>query len=161
MAHPPAAVRRALAVAALAVVGACDARACLAGTDAFPGLRTDLIRECCTCLAHRGTAFPGASCGEASLNPDGGIIIADVDGGGPLESPDFTADDGNDTIDPGEIPCVCNRDDAHLCANKLAAGDTILVTGACISQGAGLLDHAPCETECHGVVAFEALPHAP
>ncbi len=155
--------RRAALVLAAALVGgagACDLRSCLAQSEAFAGLRPQLIDECCTCLAHRGTRFPGAACAESFIEADGGLaIVADAGPGIPADAPDVV-DDNNDTVDPGEIPCMCNNDLAQ-CKTALTAGTSILVTGACINQGGGITRTAPCENECDGVLTFDPLTNSP
>lgn len=141
-----------LALAAFWV--ACDNRACLAQSELFEGYRPELIEECCLCLARRGTAAPGASCGEAQLTLDGGVVIAD--GGTAIPSDDeFVRDDNDDVIDDDELPCLCGED-AKTCAAKLGAGQALRVTGACVSQGTELFVTAPCEVECRDVLTFES-----
>lgn len=146
-----------LIVAALYV--ACDARACLAQSELFASYRPELIEECCLCLARRGTAKPGASCGVAQLTLDGGVLIAD--GGSALpEDPFFSGDNGDDVVDDFELPCLCG-DNATSCRQALGRGDTVVVTGACVSQGADPLRRAPCEDECRDVLTFDPPIVAP
>lgn len=149
--------------AALLAFIACDNRACLAQSDLFAGYRPELIEECCLCLARRGTAFPEAACGEASVTLDGGVVF--VDGGPGLANPpledgeSFGGDDLDDVIQesvdggPGEIPCLC-AGNAQSCRAALESGNELVVTGACISQGTGLFVTAPCEEECRDVLTF-------
>jgi hypothetical protein len=160
-------VRWALAVS-LAVLawGACDNRACLAQSDLFAGYRAQVIDECCLCLARRGTAFPGAACGEAALTLDGGVVL--LDDGGPSNPPlddgdSFVGDDLDDVIQervdggPGEIPCLCDGN-AETCSAALNAGVDVVVTGACLSQGTGVFVEAPCEDACRDVLTFTSPP---
>ena len=138
---------------------ACDSRACLAQSDLFAGFRDELIDECCLCLARRGTAAPGASCGVAQIAADGGVVIAD--GGTALpDDPDFPGDNGDDVLDDFELPCLCGED-ATTCAQTLKRGETVVVTGACVSQGADPFRPAPCEDECRGVLTFDPPVVAP
>lgn len=161
-------MKRAIACSALLLVAfvACDNRACLAQSDLFAGYRPELIEECCLCLARRGTAFPGASCSEASLTLDGGVVLADEDAPAnpPLDEGDaFGGDDLDDVIQesvdggPGEIPCLCTGN-AQTCGLALNEGRDVLVTGACLSQGSGLFVRAPCEDACRDVLTFTPPP---
>ncbi len=145
---------------------ACDNRACLAQSELFAGYRPELVDECCLCLARRGTAFPEAACGEASVTLDGGVVI-DIDAG-PANPPlddgsSFNGDDLDDVIQesvdggPGEIPCLC-AGNAETCAETLNEGKDLVVTGACLSQGTGLFVRAPCEDACRDVLTFTNPP---
>ena len=155
-----------LVVAAVSLV-ACD-RACLAQSEVFQGLRPELIDECCTCLANRGTRFPGAACAETFLGVDGGIVIF-VDGGPvpergiPFIPADATLenDDNDDHVDDDEVPCLCTET-LKSCQVRLASTDAgVLVTGACISQSNDLFRKAPCQDECKGVLTFDPLEPQP
>lgn len=155
-------MRRALlATLLLCLPLACEARACLAQSDLFSSLRAGLIEECCLCLARRGTLHPGASCAEAVLGVDGGVIVP---GDEPIIPPDagFDGDDLDDVLDEavdgglGEIPCLC-QGNAATCEQALGTGTSILVTGACLSQGAEVVTEAPCEQACAGVLTFDPL----
>lgn len=156
-------MNRPLALIALALLAwvACDNRACLAQSDLFADYRPELIEECCLCLARRGTAFPEAACGEASITLDGGVLIP-VDSGPqnpPLEPGDtFGGDDNDDVIDESEIPCLCTGT-AATCQAALTAGRDIIVTGACVTQGSSsIFVRAPCEDACKDVLTFSPPP---
>ena len=145
-------------VAALAF--ACDNRACLAQSELFAVDRALLLEDCCLCLARRGTVRPGASCGEAQLTRDGGVLIAD---GGTAIADDgsFDGDDGDDVIDDFELACLCGSN-ASSCQQTLGRGESIVVPGACVSQqGGDLLNRAPCEEQCRGVLTFDPPTVAP
>ncbi|MCC7110742.1 MAG: hypothetical protein IT382_15725 [Deltaproteobacteria bacterium] len=159
-------MRRALVgLVLLCVPLACEARAWLAQSDLFASLRPALIEECCLCLARRGTMHPGASCAEAVLGPDGGVVVP---GNEPVIPPDagFDGDDLDDVLDEGvdgglgEIPCLC-QGNAATCQQALGEGTSIVVTGACITQGAEVVIEAPCETACAGVLTFDPLVAPP
>ncbi len=140
---------------------ACEARACLAQSDLFASLRPALIEECCLCLARRGTLYPGASCAEAVLGADGGVVVP---GDQPIIPPDagFFGDDLDDVLDEGvdggigEIPCLC-QGNAGTCQVALGQGTSIVVTGACFTQGSEVVTEAPCEAACAGVLTFDPL----
>ncbi len=155
-------MKRALAaVLLLCVPLACEARACLAQSDLFASLRPGLIEDCCLCLARRGTRYPGASCAEAVLGVDGGVVVP---GDEPIIPPDagFTGDDLDDVVEEGvdgglgEIPCLCQGNAAN-CQAALSEGTSIVVTGACFTQGAEVVTEAPCEQACAGVLTFDPL----
>lgn len=141
-----------------ALYAACDSRACLAQSDLFANYRPELIEECCQCLARRGTAKPGASCGIAQLTLDGGVVIAD--GSALPEDAAFTVDDNDDVIDDFELACLCGVD-ATSCAQALSAGDSLVVVGACVRQGSDPTTPAPCELECRDVLTFDPPTVAP
>lgn len=154
--------RRVLALLALACLPlACEVRACLAQGDLFAVLRPGLIEECCLCLARRGTLYPGASCAEAVIGADGGVVVP---GGAPMIPLDagFSGDDLDDVLDEGvdggvgEIPCLC-QGNAGTCQTALSQGTSIVVTGACFTQGSELVTEAPCEAACAGVLTFDPL----
>lgn len=146
-------------LAAFVAVSACDPRVQLAQSPVFEGLRGDLIEQCCACLAQRGTRAPGASCAEAVLSPDGGIVLPDDavvaadDPGDP-----FVADDLDDSVDRGEIPCGCGLDEGS-CIGRLESGERMAVPGACIDQPNNFWS-APCESACGGVLIFDPVPVA-
>jgi hypothetical protein len=150
-------MRRA-AVASVALVAAalaCDPRVFLARTELNDELRHDLLVQCCQCLVRRGTAAPGASCAEAFIGSDGGVLLpSDAVVVEPNE--DFVADDGDDAVDGREIPCGCGLDQL-TCVGRLEAGARIVVPGACIEQPNNVFD-APCERACGGVLTFDPLP---
>lgn len=154
--------QRLVALLALACAPlACEARACLAQSDLFATLRPALIEECCLCLARRGTLYPGASCAEAVLGDDGGVVVP---GGQPIVPPDagFIGDDLDDVLDEGvdgglgEIPCLC-QGNAGTCQAALGQGTSVVVTGACFTQGSEVVTEAPCEQACAGVLTFDPL----
>jgi hypothetical protein len=137
-------------VVVTAVVVACDLRPTLAQTAFFPGFRDELALQCCECLARRGTGSREATCSEAIL-VDGGVgapddaVVGDTDG----------SLDGNDEVDPGEIPCLCGGLDQQQCLDRVSNPDAgVLVPGACIDQ---LEATAPCENACLGVLSFEPV----
>jgi len=142
--------RAAWVVALFGLIG-CDP-ACLAQSDLFTGFRPALIEACCTCVAARGTVFPGSTCAEAILVDD--VPVAPPDAG-PSIPPDaeFFGDDFDDVVDDGEVPCLCSGD-LDTCRSALNAGAPIVVTGACVSQANG---SAPCEDACRGVLTFDPI----
>jgi hypothetical protein len=155
-------MRRAFAaLAVLCVPLACQTRACFAQSDLFSSLRPGLVEDCCLCLARRGTRHPGASCAEAVLGADGGVVIPGDLPMIPLDA-GFSGDDLDDVIEEGvdgglgEIPCLC-LGNAATCKEALSSGAKIVVTGACISQGAQVVTEAPCEQACAGVLTFDPL----
>jgi hypothetical protein len=154
-------LRRAL-LAVLLALAACDSRACLAQSPLFEGYREELVEECCNCLARAGTEFPGAACGEAFIDVEDGGVTFDPDAGpsNPEDEP-FFGDENDLNRQPGEVPCICDETiNSKVCASLLLSGAPILVTGACISQGAGAVDEAVCEAECKGVLTFDPLSTA-
>ncbi len=156
-------MRRVAALLALTLAPlSCEVRACLAQSDLFASLRPALIEECCLCLARRGTRYPGASCAEAALSPDGGGVVVPPDGPSiPLDA-GFLGDDLDDVLDEGvdggvgEIPCLC-QGNAGTCQAALGQGASIVVTGACFTQGSEVVTEAPCEAACAGVLTFDPL----
>jgi hypothetical protein len=147
-----------LLVAALWI--ACDNRACLAQSEIFADLRPALVEECCLCLARRGTKKPGAACGEAALTLDGGVVIPPDAGAAIPDERGFLGDDGDDVIDEDEVPCLC-ASDASTCEQALGSGASIVVTGACVSQGSDFFVTAPCEAACRDVLTFDPPVVAP
>ncbi|HEY4220463.1 MAG TPA: hypothetical protein VGO62_03955 [Myxococcota bacterium] len=141
-----------LAALGLAFVG-CNAW--LAQFGAFASLRPALVQQCCECLASKSTRFPGATCAQAFVDVDGGLVFADD--GGPAIPTTSTPD-----IDAGEVPCLCS-DSLASCVEIVGKGGTILVTGACVYQGAQLFQFQapPCESDCQGVIDFAPLQTAP
>jgi hypothetical protein len=145
---------RLLLAALLLALPACDA-ACLAQSDLFAYLREPLIEECCLCLARRGTRFPGASCEEAFVGADGGVVVPGDAGIHPDAG--YDGDDLDDAIQEGEVPCLCDGLNAQECKGAMNAGTPIVVVGACVSQGTGVFSEAPCEQACKDVLVFEPL----
>ncbi len=139
-----------LAVCIFVVVsGACDLRPTLAQLRLFSGYRADLVDQCCDCLARRGTGAETASC-EEGVFVDGGVRAPDgaVVGSGDRDN------DNNDSVDEGEVPCLCGGLSAKQCRAALTDNDGIVVPGACIDE----LDvTAPCENACAGVLSFEPV----
>ena len=129
------------------VVGAsgCDVRGNLAQLATFAGLRPGLVDQCCTCLAARGTGDSSASCTEAVLI-DGQPTLP---GNAVTGSGDRSLDD-TDTVDDGEIPCLC-QGDRSTCIEALTTQGNIIVPGACVDQVELV---APCEAACAGVLSF-------
>lgn len=156
-------MKRAVALLALALAPlACEVRACLAQSDLFASLRPALIEECCLCLARRGTRYPGASCALAEISPDGsGVVVPPDEPSIPLDA-GFVGDDLDDVLDQGvdggigEIPCLC-QGNAGTCEAALGEGTSIVVTGACFTQGSEVVTEAPCEAACAGVLTFDPL----
>jgi hypothetical protein len=154
-------------VAAIALaVSSCDPRVFFAQSPLFEGMRGDLIEECCACLARRGTKAPGASCAEAVIGPDGGIVLPE-DAEVIADNGSFTADDNDDIVDEDgdgklergeEIPCACGVDEAS-CIGLLESGERVPVVGACIEQPNNFWD-APCESACSGVLTFDSISTA-
>ncbi len=142
---------RAAAVVVVLVLAGCDLRPSLAQIGLFDGYRPELVTQCCSCLAARGTGHPEASCSEGVL-VDGGVTAGE---GAVLGSGDQDKDD-NDDVDEGEIPCLC-AGSARTCRDVLNSGGGITVPGACLDQ----VDRvAPCETACAGIVNFDPVPVA-
>jgi hypothetical protein len=133
---------------AVAVVGGCDVRGNLAQGAVFAGLRPELVDQCCTCLALRGTGDASASCTEAVLI-DGIPTIPDnaVRGSGDRIF------DSNDAVDDGEIPCLC-QGNRGSCIEALTNQGDIIVPGACVDQ-VDLV--APCEAACASVLSFDPV----
>ena len=95
------------------------------------------------------------------LGADGGVIVPGDD---PIIPPDagFTGDDLDDVLDEGvdggigEIRCLCQGNAAN-CQQALMDGTSVVVTGACLTQGAEVVTEAPCEQACAGVLTFDPL----
>ena len=139
----------ALQTAVVGIVGVgCDIRGSLAQGAVFAGLRPELVDQCCTCLALRGTGDASASCTQAVLI-DGLPTLPDdaVRGGGDRIF------DGNDAVDDGEIPCLC-QGNRGSCIEALTNQGDIIVPGACVDQ-VDLV--APCEADCAGVLSFDPV----
>jgi hypothetical protein len=179
-----------LLAVALAGLAACNPCAYFAYFEPFAGLRHDLVRDCCECLANNGTRHPGAKCAEVFVDVDGGIVgdagppqpplhglaaIPDAGscdhdfqcvGGRTCENNTCTLpDDDNGTVDDDEVPCLCQDDEAQ-CAHKLSVADTadaVLVTGACITQaGTSPFENGPaCAQACQGVINFIPVEPGP
>ena len=140
-------------IAAVLGLLACSIQGTLAQSEVFAELRPELIESCCSCLARRGTSAAGASCAPAVL-VDGGVVLpddAEVATGPVVEVTEF-----NDSLDPGEIPCLCEGN-AGSCIGSLSAGASIAVTGACLHQP-GFFASAPCESACRGVLTYDPVP---
>jgi len=147
----PVAVAWMLAALGTAVVGVasgCDIRGNLAQGAIFAGLRPELVDQCCTCLALRGTGDASASCTQAVLI-DGQPTVPDD---AVLGSGDRTFD-SNDAVDDGEIPCLC-QGNRGSCIEALTNQGDIIVPGACVDQ-VDLV--APCEAACAGVLSFDPV----
>jgi hypothetical protein len=136
-------------VVAFGLLMGCDLRPSLAQIGLFDCYRPELVDQCCSCLAARGTGHPQATCSEGEL-VDGGISAGDdaVFGSG-----DQSFDD-DDEVDFGEVPCLCSGN-LTTCREILNSGAGITVPGACLDQ----VDRtAPCETACAGIVNFDPVP---
>jgi hypothetical protein len=125
---------------------ACDVWASLAQSEVFAGLRPDLIRTCCACLAANTTTNESATCSEARL--ENNVVTFDDDA--VFGRPD---DEDTDEDESVTIPCLC-EDSRLSCQDALAEGDSILIPGACVD----LVDaQAPCESACAGVLSFDTI----
>lgn len=144
---PPAFIPVVVVVVVALVGVGCDLRPVLAQAD-LGDFRPELIDECCACLAARGTGHPEATCSEAAL-VDGAIAppASAVLGSG------NQAQDDNNSVDDGEIPCLC-AGNAATCATTLNGGGSVVVPGACLAQ----IDRtAPCESACAAIINFEPV----
>lgn len=94
-----------LVVGAL-VASACDFRAFLLDTNAIPGQREGVARECCECLASQISPDPDERCFEATGEP---ALLADA----------------------GPSTCLCGGANAATCTTRLMGGGDIEILGAC------------------------------
>ncbi len=128
------------------VFAGCDIRASLAQSELFAGLRPDLIRECCACLAANTTTDEDATCSEARL--EDGVVGFDDDA--VFGRPDDPETDVDETI---FIPCLCGSSRLS-CMDALEVGEEIFIPGACVDQ---VDAQAPCESACAGVLSFDSI----
>lgn len=106
-------MRRALLLAALLapallVVSSCDWRRIVLESELAPGVRDEIVRECCDCLAH----------GEVVLEEDacGGDRPAEED------------------AESSPSPCLCGLE-GEACFEALSTGEVVMVVGGCTASG--------------------------
>lgn len=88
---------------ALAVMGGCDWRRIVLESELAPGVRAEIVRECCDCLAFRSVRLEEDACGSEPSSSDAGVPWS---------------------------RCLCGME-TDACADALLSGAVIELVGAC------------------------------